>query len=256
MGLGMCRALVDAGYDALGFDVRPMAEFGDFAAHMTPDPAVLRDHAEILITVVRDLRQTHDLLFDDQAVLVGNTRLETLVISSTLSPRSLADIANRSPARLALVDAPMSGAQVAANEKRLSFMLGGDPAVLDALQPCFAAMGEKFHRMGGFGAGMTAKVLNNFVACASVAATRQALDWADELDLDQDRLLRLMHDSSGQCWFASNFDSIEFARDGYDVENTIGILTKDVEAALDGVGRRDDPLGQAVIARLAALTPR
>ena len=145
-----------------------------------------------------------------------------------------------------MIDAPMSGAQVAAEERRLSFMLGGDDAALDRLAPVFAAMGDKHHRMGGLGAGMTAKVLNNYVAAASAATTRRALDWAKELGLDRRKLLALMHDSSGQTWFGSNFDRIEFARDGYSEDNTIGILPKDVAAALDGAGEPDDPIGLAI----------
>jgi hypothetical protein len=56
-----------------------------------------------------------------------------------------------------------------------------------------------------------------------------------------------MHDSSGQTWFGSNFDSIEFARDGYDPDNTIGILKKDVESALDAVDASPDEGLQAAI---------
>jgi len=40
-----------------------------------------------------------------------------------------------------------------------------------------------------------------------------------------------MRKSSGQTWFGSNFDQIEFARDGYTEDNSIGILAKDVDAA-------------------------
>ena len=110
--------------------------------------------------------------------------------------------------------------------------------------------------MGGLGAGMTAKVLNNFVAATAVTAVRQVLDWTDELGVDRAKLLALMHDSSGQTWFGSNFDKIEFARDGYDPDNTIGILKKDVESALDAVGANpDEGLQAAVIAYLATLKP-
>jgi len=39
MGLPMARALAGAGFDVRGFDIRPPAEFGAFAARMEPDPA-------------------------------------------------------------------------------------------------------------------------------------------------------------------------------------------------------------------------
>lgn len=63
--------------------------------------------------------------------------------------------------------------------------------------------------------------------------------------------------SSYQTWFGSGFERIEFARDGHDAENTISILVKDVESALDALepGDRTD-LPEAVIAALRALQPR
>jgi 3-hydroxyisobutyrate dehydrogenase-like beta-hydroxyacid dehydrogenase len=256
MGLPMARSLLRAGATVYGFDVRPLPDFGDFAERMIADPRAFAQRCQVVFTIVRDQRQTDDLLFDGQALLAGANGIETLVVCSTLSPRYLAALRKRVPASIAMVDAPMSGAAVAAEEARLSFMLGGNAADLDALQPLFANMGTRFHRMGGLGAGMTAKVLNNFVAAASVTAVRQVLDWTDQLGVDREKLLALMHDSSGQTWFGSNFDRIEFARDGYDPDNTIGILKKDVESTLDAVGAdADEGLQAAILAYLAALKP-
>ena len=94
-------------------------------------------------------------------------------------------------------------------------------------------------------------------AASSTVATRLALDWADELGIEETRLLNLMHTSSGQTWFGSNFNDIEFARDGFDAENTIGILKKDVEAAIDGAPDDADlNLPLTLIAMIEKLRPR
>jgi len=214
MGLGMARAIRRGGFDCTGFDIRPASEFGDFAGLMTEDPAAFAADRDVMLTVVRDIRQTEDLLFDAQAVLSKAPMLKYLIVCSTLSPRYFTDLAARIAAPVRLVDAPMSGAQVAADEARLSFMLGGAEEDLDTLEPVLRTMGQRIHRMGASGAGMTAKVLNNFIAAMSLAGTRQVLDWAADLGVDHDRLMALMHDSSGQTWFGSNFDQIEFSRDG------------------------------------------
>ena len=96
-------------------------------------------------------------------------------------------------------------------------------------------------------------MLNNFVAAASFAATRQALSWAEDLELDHNRLLALMHDSSGQTWFGTNFDDIEFAKDRFSEMNTLGILAKDVSAALDAVADPNNVLGTALIDTISNL---
>lgn len=256
MGAGMLAALRRAGFDARGFDIRPPAEFGALATAMEPDPARFAARLETLITVVRDIDQTEAVLFGAQGFAAA-PRLRRVLISSTLSPRYVQALRHRIPAHVAPIDAPMSGAQVAAEAAELSFMLGGDPAELDAVQPLLAAMGRHFHRMGRFGAGMQAKVLNNLLAAANTAMTRLVLDWADAAGLDRDRLLALIATSSGQNWFASGFARIEFARDGYAPDNTIGILVKDVQSALDAApDGADTTLPETVQAAIRALTPR
>jgi 3-hydroxyisobutyrate dehydrogenase-like beta-hydroxyacid dehydrogenase len=232
MGAPMLAALRAAGFDARGFDVRRPSEFGALAPLMTDKPEEFAPDLDTLITVVRDIAQTDDVLFDAQGFIKSPT-LRRIIISSTLSPRYVVGLRARIPDHISPIDAPMSGARVAATEARLSFMLGGSDADLDGAQPLFNAMGAHFHRMGAFGSGMQAKVLNNLLATSNVAMTRLVLDWAEKAGLDQQALLALIHTSSGQNWFASGFNEIEFSRDGWQQDNTIAILVKDIESALD-----------------------
>ncbi len=257
MGAPMLAALRDAGFDAEGFDIRPAREYGPLAPHVSNDPAAFAQRLETLVTVVRDIAQTEEVLFGRQAFVSTAPRLKRVIICSTLLPRYVTALRARVPERIVLIDAPMSGAQIAAQERRLSFMLGGAPGDLNAVQPLLAAMGRHFHRMGPFGAGMQAKVLNNLLAAANTAMTRLVLDWADNAGLDEEELLALIHVSSGQNWFASGFERIEFARDGYEGDNTIGILVKDVDSALDAAPEdADTTLPRAVRETIRALTPR
>ena len=235
MGAPMARALIRAGFDTAGLDVLPAPSFGHLEGVMT-DAASFAAGRRIVLSVVRDVAETEELLFDDQALINRRpSAINTLLICSTLSPRYVAELRGRIPPEIALIDAPMSGASVSAEEARLSFMLGGAEADLDRLRPLFAAMGDRIHRMGPFGAGMTAKVLNNFCAASSTAATRTVLRWAETLGVDEDRLLAVLNDSSGQNWLATNFNRVEFARDGYAPDNTLGILAKDLESMLDAL---------------------
>ncbi|WP_208352689.1 NAD(P)-dependent oxidoreductase [Pseudaestuariivita rosea] len=233
MGAPMLRALFESGFAAQGFDVKPATEFRDLP--VTNDIDAFCQGLTHLITVVRDQDETEAVLFTDQKVIDHADGLSHIIISSTLSPRYVGHLRDRVPQNIQLIDAPMSGAQIAAQERRLSFMLGCTTEQLDALHPVFMAMGKTLHHMGSFGAGMQAKVLNNLLAAGSTAMTRQVLDWAGQAGLDQQNFLDLVATSSGQNWLASGFETIEFAKDGYATDNTIGILVKDIEAALDAL---------------------
>ncbi len=252
----MARALIRAGFDVAGLDVLPASAFGDLTPLMT-DAATFAASQRTVLSVVRDVAQTEELLFDDQALITRRpSTIDTVLICSTLSPRYIVELRKRISAEIALIDAPMSGASVSAEEARLSFMLGGDEEAVDRLQPLFAAMGDKIHHLGPLGAGMTAKVLNNFCAASSTAATRTVLRWAAALGIDEDRLLAVLDDSSGQNWLASNFNRIEFARDGYTPENTLGILAKDLDSMMDALPPEEaEGLPNALISLIRDLKP-
>ena len=228
MGKPMLASLRSMGLRAKGFDV--VDRGSDW---ITTDPQRFSRDLSTLITVVRDIDQTDDVLFNVQGFVDSAPKLERIIICSTLSPKYVRALRTRIPENIVLIDAPMSGAQIAAEQAELSFMLGGTKTDLDDAQMLFASMGTNFHRMGAFGSGMQAKVLNNMLAASHTAMTRMVLDWADEAGLDEKAMLELIDTSSGQNWLASGFNKIEFARDGYTNENTIGILVKDVESAID-----------------------
>ena len=246
MGFGMLANLRKAGLDAKGFDVRPIdgveTDINIFVRDLTT-----------VFTVVRDTAETDALLFDAQGLVSKADKLRRIVISSTLSPKYVKGLRARVPDTITLIDAPMSGAQVKADAGTLTFMTGGRAA---EIMPALRAMGHEIHDMGAFGAGMTAKVLNNLLAASNTAMTRLVLDWADAEGVDEERLLALIGNASGQNWLASGFNEIEFARDGYAADNSIGILFKDVASALDIAPNEGTELPVAVQTAIRGLRPR
>ena len=251
MGGPMLQALRAAGFDAQGYDVAPTQY-----RHVTDVIPTFKNQVETLLTVVRDISQTDEVLFGTQGFATA-PNLRAILICSTLSPRYVLGLRDRVPPHITLIDAPMSGAQIAAQQARLSFMLGGENADIRDHLPLFKAMGKHFHHMGKFGSGMQAKVLNNLLAASNTAMTRLVLDWADQAGLDAENLLTLIHTSSGQNWFASGFDDIEFAREGHAPGNTIEILVKDVASALDAAPKgANTALPEAIQAHIRALKPR
>ncbi len=253
MGLPMARAMLREGFDIAGFDVRPVKEFGDFADRMIADASAFSSHCDVVICVVRDERQILDLCFDQQALFAIEDCPKTFVLSSTVSPHVVERLRQRLPGNVALLDAPMSGAPPAAIAATLTFMVGGAKFDFERHLPAFLAMGKNIHHLGKLGSGMTAKVLNNFVAASSVVAVRNVLKQADGLGFDKKVLLEVMAKSSGQTWFGSNFSAIDWSGEGHDPANTIGILEKDVRAFVDALPEGPEPLHEAVIDALRAL---
>jgi len=233
MGLPMAKALLAAGFDVHGFDIRPAEDFLDFKGRMIQGPKAFADTVNVLISVVRDQQQTLDLYFQQQAIFCQPVYPKICLLASTVSPRFIEQISNRLPDDVLFFEIPMSGAPIAAEQARLSFMVGASPTTAAPILPLLEAMGQDLHFLGGRGKGMACKVLNNFVAAASVTAVRQVLSAAGQFQIPPDQLLAVMKSSSGGTWYGDHFDSIAWANENHDPANTIGIIEKDVNSLLD-----------------------
>ena len=259
MGLPMAQQLQGAGFEVFGYDVRPAEDFGSFAGKMQESAAALAARCPIIISVVRDWHQTEELCLGENGLFTGKANPEILIISSTLSPKQINRLREMIPEETILIDAPMSGAPYGAETGTLTFMVGGDAEAVQKLMPAFRVMGNEINHLGALGAGMTCKVLNNMLAATSVIAVREVVKAAKALDFPPDKLLEVASSSSGATWFGDNMEKISWAKEGYSIINTIGILEKDVNSLLDATGDfpelRVNELGRAVIGELRNLTP-
>jgi len=259
MGLPMAKNLLHAGHDVWGFDVRPVDASDELKNRMIVAPGAFAAKVSTIISVVRDIAETNALLFDDQAILTGNDYPKTLILSSTLSPRFIREVAARVPPDVTVIDAPMSGAPYRARDASLTFMVGGSSDTVSGLMPLFEAMGEQVHHLGPVGAGAACKVANNLCAAAGVVAVRRALKAAEGYGIDADTLLDVMRTSSGATWYGDNMRKIDWADEGYDPANTMGILEKDVKSFMDALQGLEDmdagPFEDAIISEIRRMEP-
>ena len=159
MGLPMARRLVQAGFRVVGYDVVQDREYRPVP--FLTDANAFAERSDVLFSIVRDEPQNLELCFEDQAVFRHPQHPKVFVLCSTVAPGFIGELAAQLPDDVTLLDAPMSGAPVAAEEGSLTWMLGGDAAGVDALSPLFSAMGTNLHKLGPLGSGMAVKLLNN-----------------------------------------------------------------------------------------------
>lgn len=258
MGLPMAERLLAAGYAVWGFDVKKIDKKSSMTRRMVDDPNEFARKCDIVFSVVRDQQQTLDLCFQKQALFsddIGADCPQIFIICSTVSPNFVKKLDKILPKRMTLLDAPMSGAPYRAAEGTLTFMVGGDDGAVERLMPLFRCMGQEIHHLGPIGTGMTCKVVNNFVALTGVVAVRKALASARALGLDRRRLLDVMRTSSGATWYGDHLDDINWAREGYNSANTIGILEKDLMSYLDAAPGGADDFEDALLNELRRLEP-
>ena len=232
MGLPMLISMVSKNIDAQGYDIENKKSQSALGSNFEECKKSFLADRNIIISVVRDEKDTLELceggdgLFEQQSSKI-------LIISSTVSPRFLMDLKSRAPKNIIVIDAPMSGATIAAKEAKLTFMVGCEKKLFVYISPLLGLMGTQINRIGNYGAGMMVKVLNNFIAASSVVSVRQVLHQAEKFELDIEALFNTIDTSSGQTWFGTNREKIEWFKESFENTNTMGILTKDVLAYVD-----------------------
>ncbi len=234
MGLPMLQVLLRNKISALGFDIRKKIEFPSVRENFLENKTKFFQRCDVVLSVVRDEKETLDLTEGEGGIFKSKEK-KFFLICSTLSPRFIQDLKIKSPENIVMIDTPMSGASTGARSASLTFMVGSSKEEFKFILPLLEILGENIIHIGDFGTGMSIKVLNNFVTSATVVAVRQVLSQASVLNLKTEKLLEIMNCSSGQTWFGSNFEKIEWSRKGHSAKNTIGILEKDVKAYQDAL---------------------
>lgn len=197
MGAPMARRLISAGYRPYLWN-RTAAKLDAFASDdavcVTSPAAAAR---AITLTVLGDLPDVEAVLEGDQGLRAGWRAAEIaeplLVVMGTVSSLGVRDLGERLAADgVRVVDAPISGGVVGAEEGRLSIMAGGTRRDFDELAPVFGCLGTTVRHVGELGAGQTAKTCNQVVVTATVAAISEAFHLARHAGVDPEALLELL----------------------------------------------------------------
>jgi 3-hydroxyisobutyrate dehydrogenase len=156
-----------------------------------------------------------------------------LIDMTTSSPVLAREIAAAASGRgLAAVDAPVSGGDLGAKEARLVIMAGGEPAAYDRAKPLFELMGKNIARLGGPGAGQSAKMANQIAVAVGMAAWVEALAYARKAGLDPAQVHASISGGAAGGWAMTNLApralSGNFAP-GFYVKH----LLKDIKIAVD-----------------------
>ena len=135
IGLPTASRLVQAGWRVVGYDVQRKALEQAVAAGVqrAGSPAeVARAIDRTIVSVVRTLPQTEEVLFGAAGLVSANRPALDVAVMSTLNPAAMAKLAERATGHaLTLVDAPVSGGRAGAEAGTLAIMLAGEPSALD-----------------------------------------------------------------------------------------------------------------------------
>ena len=235
MGTSMCGHLMAAGFSATVFNrtrskAEPLLAKG---ARWADSPKQVAEASDVVFSIVGFPADVRAVILGSDGALAGSKPGTILVDMTTSQPSLAIEIAEAVRKRdVYSVDAPVSGGDVGAREGRLSIMIGGEKEVVDALKPCWEAMGKTIVHQGGPGAGQHTKMVNQILIATNMIGVCEALLYAYKAGLNLNTVLESVASGAAGSWSLSNLGPRIIAGNfdpGFLVEHFI----KDMGIALD-----------------------
>ena len=200
MGNPMAGHLVNAGYTVLPFDIDPeaTARFCEqYDCDVPANLATLGDQADVVITMLPSSPIVREVILGKEGLASGMSEGKVIVDMSTSAPHDTQALGEAlAPRGIHIVDAPVSGGVVFAEDGTLDVLTGGPRNLVDHLAPVFAALGSKTFYCGALGSGHAMKAVNNFVNASVLTTCLEALVISQRFGIDMQTLLSCMESAT------------------------------------------------------------
>lgn len=239
MGTSMCGHLIDKGFAATVY-TRTKSKADALlkkGAAWAATPQAVAEQSDVVFSIVGFPSDVREVMLGSEGALAGSKSGNVLVDMTTSEPSLAIEIAKIAKTKgVHSVDAPVSGGDVGAKEARLSIMIGGDQEVVEALRPCWEAMGKTIVHQGGAGAGQHTKMVNQTLIASNMIGVCEALLYAHQAGLDLDTVMQSVASGAAGSWSLSNLGP-RIINNNFDPGFFVEHFIKDMGIALDEAKR-------------------
>lgn len=240
MGGGMAANLTKAGHEVVAFDLAEpaleRAKGNGCSIVATAADAV--KGVDAVITMLPAGKHVAAVYADS---VIGKAPTSAILMDcSTIDVATAKKVEEEAAAAgYMMVDAPVSGGIAAADGGTLTFMVGGSDEGFERARPFLEKMGKAVIHAGGPGAGQAAKICNNMLLGATMAATCEAFVLAEKLGLDPQTFFDISSKASGQSWSMTSYCPVpgvgpETPADrNYDGGFAAALMLKDLKLAME-----------------------
>ncbi|OYX44539.1 MAG: 3-hydroxyisobutyrate dehydrogenase [Rhodobacterales bacterium 32-67-9] len=213
MGHGMSANIRKAGYPLTVIAHRNRAPVEDLLARGATEATTLADLARASSVIFICAPGSPQVEAIVAGLLPGLGDGSVVVDCSTSDPTSTEKLAGILAERgTHLVDAPLGGTPVQAEEGKLAAMVGADDAVFARIRPVIDTWAATVAHLGPTGTGHRMKLLNNFLSLGYAALYSEALALSARVGIPVATFDSVIRGSRMDCGFYQTF--MGYARDG------------------------------------------
>lgn len=203
-------------------------------------------HCDVIITILPTDKEMENVLLSEQALSSLKPGMVLIEMTSG-SPAMMKKIGEIYSAKgVQVLDGPVSGGTIGAEQGTLTVMAGGETAVLEQTLPTLEAMAKNIYPVGAIGAGKAIKAINQMLAGTHMIAAAEAAALAEKLGVDSSVLKQVIGSSSGASWmFMNKLDSI--TNRNFNPGFKLSLMKKDVQIAVNEAEDLELPLARAAL---------
>jgi 3-hydroxyisobutyrate dehydrogenase-like beta-hydroxyacid dehydrogenase len=196
-------------------------------AKAAASPGEVAAASDLVIVCVVDDEQVMDVLDGPDGVFSKAATGLVVAVHSTILPQTMSRAAEIARARgVSLVDAPVSGSAKGAEEKTMSYMVGGPSDAIEACLPVFRVSGQTITITGDVGTATVAKIAHQLVCCINMMAVSEGLKLGAAAGVSRDILLQVFHAGFAQSKAADMWPELDLH------PRATPIFYKDLKAAI------------------------
>jgi 3-hydroxyisobutyrate dehydrogenase-like beta-hydroxyacid dehydrogenase len=249
MGSAIARAMRTAGHDLVIWNRTPApadALAAELGGRTVGTPAEVASTADVCISMLADGAAV-DAVYGGPDGLVAGARPGTVLVdSSTVPPAVLrgheAAIRSRGAG---VLDAPVSGSVALAEAGKLTLMVGGEAADLEAARPALEAYGATIFHLGSLGSGTAMKLAVNTVIFGLNGALAEGLVLAERAGIDRERAYDVLAASAVGAPYVGYKRAAFVDPDGTPVAFSADLAAKDLRLIADLAGSVGQEMPQA-----------
>jgi 3-hydroxyisobutyrate dehydrogenase-like beta-hydroxyacid dehydrogenase len=250
MGAPMAARLLQAGHPVSVFDTNPDAvqSLVGRGATAGTDATHVASNARIVLMCLPTPRVVRAVALGDRGIAQGSRARVVIDLSTTGPAMARVVAAGLGDHGITLVDAPVTGGLAGATAGTLTLMVSCPQDVFREVEPLLAALGRVVYTGSSPGLAQTAKLANNLLSAAALAASAEAVALGVKAGLDPRVLLDIINAGSGRNSATEDKFPRAILPRTFDFGMDTGLFLKDVRLSLDESGALGVPaiVGSAV----------
>jgi 3-hydroxyisobutyrate dehydrogenase-like beta-hydroxyacid dehydrogenase len=202
--------------------------------------------ARVVLSSLADDAAVEAAYSGPDGVVAGLQEGTVVCESSTIDPGTVRRLGPLVSERGAfLLDTPVSGSVSTVEAGQLTFMVGGDPAVLDRVRPVLDPLAKQVFHLGELGSGAVMKLTVNSVLHGLNLALAEGLVLAERAGLARETAYEVLATSAVAAPF------VHYKREAFEhpgrppVAFSLDLVSKDLDLVLDLAARAGAPMEQA-----------